>query len=142
MGEEHFANLLGDETVTSFTGEDEGTLAVIDFSMTLDETNLGFTVKHYDTPYKDSYKTQDNLEFFLEPLDEKDRNLFLYMRHNTQFHSGITKTLLNMERELIMSAMVGRIFDGAVYAAENNKMVPFDLGRSAAVDRKDVTTHI
>ena len=142
LGEEYFANLLGDETVTSFTGGEEGPLAVIDFSMTLDETNLGFTVKHYDTPYQHRYKTQDNLEFFLEPLSKKDRDLFLYMRHNTQFHSGITKSLLNMERELIMSAMVGRVFDGAVTTAKNNKMVPFDLRRSAAVPRKDVTTHI
>ena len=142
MGEKHFANLLGDETVTSFTGAKEGRLAVIDFSMTLDETNLGFTVKHYDTPFEDSYKTQDNLEFFLQPLSKEDRNLFLYMRHNTQFHSGITKALLNMERELIMSAMVGRIFDGAVTTAKNNKMVPFDLDRIASVLREDVTTHI
>lgn len=89
-----------------------------------------------------SYTTQDNLEFFLDPLEEKDKNLFLYMRHNTQFHSGITKDLLNMERELIMSAMVGRIFDGAVIKAENNKMVPFNLRKSAAVSEKDITTHI
>lgn len=50
LGEKFFANLLGDETVTSFTGAKEGQLAVIDFSMTLDQTNLGFTVKHYDRP--------------------------------------------------------------------------------------------